>query len=273
MTDTFPTISGFMMDLEGVLVGDKRYVPVEGAVEFVSTAKEAGHPVRVITNNTTHDRTALAKKLGSAGFDLNPDEIHTCTGAALSHLVKVEAQSCMVLGNQSLRRIFEEAGFTVTPGPDADALVVGLDRDITSRKLTLACRAVLEFKADFIALHRNRLYRDESGCIGPSAGAIVAAIEYATQVRASVMGKPSPSFFQHVLGDMALPPSKVLMVSDDPFGDLPGARALGMKTAFVLSGNYRSASVLDETPEEEKPDVIAEKAGDLTKGVLRRILT
>jgi ribonucleotide monophosphatase NagD (HAD superfamily) len=56
----------------------------------------------------------------------------------------------------------------------------------------------------------------------------------------------------------------VLVVSDDPFSDLAGAKRLGMRAAFVLSGKYRERSVIDQVPASERPDVIVDAIGDLT---------
>ena len=256
-------VRAFLLDVEGVLVADKRYTAVEGATEFIRKVRAAGYPLRLITNNTTDDRPTLVEKLARAGFDFTLDELHTCTAAAVNHLRELGVRRCLVLGNQALRRIVADAGFEPVDDSDVDAVVVGLDRELTYAKLQKACEAVGSRNAAFLALHHNRHYTDADGRLAPSVGAIAAAIEYVTQTDATVIGKPSPLYFQQALDDIGAPPADVLVVSDDPFSDLAGAKRMGMQTAFVLSGKYHDGDVVESIPPAERPDVIVPRIGNL----------
>ena len=104
-------LSAFLLDVEGVLVADKRYTAVDSAAEFISKVRAAGCPLRLITNNTTDDRTTLIDKLTRAGFDFTLEELHTCTAAAVDRLRALGARRCLVLGNEALQRIVADAGF------------------------------------------------------------------------------------------------------------------------------------------------------------------
>ena len=256
-------VKGFLLDVEGVLVADKRYAPVEGAVDFIRQVRSAGYPLRLITNNTTDDRPTLLEKLARAGFDFTLEELHTCTAAAVNRLRELGARRCLVLGNEALRRIVADAGFEPANASDVDAVVVGLDRELTYAKLQTACEAVGSHQAALLALHHNRLYIDADGNVAPSVGAIAAAIEYVTQVDATVVGKPSPLYFQQALDDIGVSPADVLVVSDDPFSDLAGAKRMGMQTAFVLSGKYHDDAVTESITPAERPDVTIPGIGEL----------
>jgi 4-nitrophenyl phosphatase len=247
-------IRGLLLDVEGVLVADKRYLAVPGAVEFIRRARERGLPLRLITNSTTDTKATLVKKLERAGFDFRIEETHTCIGAAVNHLRTIGARQCLVLGTTTLRQMFADEGMKVVNESDVQAVVVGLDTELTYEHLRLACDAILRFGASLIALHRNRLYPDDQGRASPSVGAIVEAIAYATQVEPHVMGKPSPAYYQQALDDLGLGPEAVLMVSDDPFSDLAGAKRMGMQTAFVLTGKYTDPECADRLKPEERPD-------------------
>lgn len=256
-------IRGLLLDVEGVLVADKRYQPVESAVDFVRQVRAVSCPLRLITNNTTDDKPAIIDKLSRAGFDFRLDELHTCTGAAAAHLRKLHARRCLVLGNDALRQMFADAGLEIVDQSDVDAVVVGLDTNLTYERLRLACDAIVSHDAAFVALHRNRLYPDAEGRTAPSVGPIVTAIEYATQVEPVVMGKPSPDYFQQALDAIGLPPADVLVVSDDPFSDLAGAKRMGMRAAFVLSGKYGDSDLPATLPAAERPDLTVGRIGDL----------
>jgi HAD superfamily hydrolase (TIGR01458 family) len=260
---------GLLLDIEGVLVADKRYQAVEGAVGFLCAARAANCPLRLITNNTTDDKATILDKLQRAGFDFTIDELHTCIGAAVTRLLELDARRCLVLGTAALRGMFAEAGFEIVEEADVSAVVVGLDTELTYARLRLACDAIVNHEAALIALHRNRLYTDAAGRVAPSVGPSVAAIEYATQKEATVMGKPSPAYFQQALDELGLSPADVVIVSDDPLTDLVGGKRMGMQTAFVLSGKYPDRTVLEHIPPAEQPDVTVPRMGDLlTRGEL-----
>ncbi|MCP4590241.1 MAG: HAD-IIA family hydrolase [bacterium] len=256
-------IKGLLLDVEGVLVADKRYQAVLGAVEFIARLRAQQIPFRLITNNTTDPRPALVEKLNRAGYDFTAAEVHTCTAAAVTHLQTHGARSCLVLGGESLRGIFVEAGFSVLESSEVDAVVVGLDTQLTFDRLRIACDAVSRRGAAFLALHRNRVYTDADGCNAPSVGAIAEAIRYATQTDPVVIGKPSPTYFQQALDEIDTAPEEVMVVSDDPFSDLAGAKRMGMKAAFVLSGKYPDTNGLEDIPPAERPDLVAPRIGDL----------
>jgi len=257
-------LQGLLLDVEGVLVADKRYHPVEGAVEFIHRVRRQGLPLRLISNNTTDAIPTLAEKLRKAGFDFQHHEIRTCTATAVNHLRRPDVQRCLVLGTDALRQIFTDAGFEVVDESQVDAIVVGLDTDLHYERLCLACQAVVQSNASLIALHRNRVYTDAHGRTAPSVGPIVCAIEYATQTQAQVMGKPNAEIYQQALQEIGAAPETVVMVSDDPFSDLAGAKRLGIRTAFVLSGKYADRSVLGALSPEEMPDMTIDRIGSFT---------
>lgn len=256
-------IRGVLLDVEGVLVSDKRYLAIEGAIGFVAALRTAGRPLRLLSNNTTDDRAEMLEKLCRAGFDFRLDELHTCTYAAVEELRARGLRRLLVLGTVALRRMLAAAGFETADDPHVDAVVVGLDPELTFARLQLAVQALLRPEVVFIALHHNRIYGDDSGRPAPSVGSISAALEYATQRAPLVLGKPSPTAYTRPLEELHLLPRDVLMVSDDPLSDLAGARRLGLRTAFVLSGKYAQPEVVEGLSAEERPDLIVPKLGDL----------
>ena len=71
---------------------------------------------------------------------------------------------------------------------------------------------------------------------------------------------PAAGWFLVAVG---VSPADVLVVSDDPLSDLAGAKRMGMRAAFVLSGKYRDESVLTQLPLDERPDCVTPRIGDL----------
>jgi ribonucleotide monophosphatase NagD (HAD superfamily) len=90
-------------------------------------------------------------------------------------------------------------------------------------------------------MHRNPWWFTPNG---PTldAGAAVVGLEYATGVRATVLGKPAPAVFRQALAglgrdlDGRLPAHAVAMVGDDPDADVRAAQRVGLRGVLVLTG-------------------------------------
>lgn len=64
-----------------------------------------------------------------------------------------------------------------------------------------------------IAIHKVRYYKRGDGlALGP--GPFVSALEYASDTRAEVVGKPEPMFFQQALQDMGCTAENAVIIGD-----------------------------------------------------------
>jgi ribonucleotide monophosphatase NagD (HAD superfamily) len=83
------------------------------------------------------------------------------------------------------------------------------------------------------------------GGLSLSAGPFVQALEFATGKTATIVGKPSKTFFELALRDMGLRADQVAMIGDDILTDIGGARTMGMKGILVRTGKYREDAVVN----------------------------
>ena len=102
--------------------------------------------------------------------------------------------------------------------------------------------AELELGAELYCLHRHRWWQTKRGPL-LDAGAFVAGLEYAAQVDATVLGKPSPSYFGAACEALDADPGMTWMVGDDLESDIAGAHAFGMRTVLVRTGKFRPDQV------------------------------
>ncbi|MEZ4634827.1 MAG: HAD hydrolase-like protein [Caldilineaceae bacterium] len=77
-----------------------------------------------------------------------------------------------------------------------------------------------------VALHKRRFWRTEDG-LYMDAGPFVGALEFAADVGAIVVGKPSSAYFNLVLQSMNLQPHRVAVIGDDIEADVRGAQRMG----------------------------------------------
>jgi glycerol-1-phosphatase len=113
--------------------------------------------------------------------------------------------------------------------------------ELTYRELRDATQAVLG-GAELIAANRDRTFPGEAG-LWPGTGAVVAALEYATERTAEIVGKPEPEIFRAALDRLGQ--GRVLVIGDRIDVDLAGAAAVGLDGAIVLSGVASSDQATD----------------------------
>jgi HAD superfamily hydrolase (TIGR01458 family) len=229
-------MAAILLDVDGVLhVSDE---PIPGAVEAVARLRTVGHRLRFVTNNSTRARATLAEDLRSMGFVLEDDELQTTPVAAAQEL--------------GGRRVYALVMSAIVPdlagielvGDGADAVLVGgcdesLEPNQVFSYMNLA-RAFDELQAgaDLYCLHKNPWWQTARGPM-LDGGAFVAALEYGSEVEATVVGKPSAACFAAALAALDAEPELTWMVTDDLEQDVRGAQLFGMKTVLLRTGTFR----------------------------------
>ncbi len=252
-----------LLDIEGTIVLDKRYTPVPGSVRWYNSLTKKGVKARLVTNNTTESPDDLYDVLLKKGFKFDREDLFTCLSVALSRMKRSKVKSCLVFGVDAVKRYLRQNGITPKESREVDAVLIGHDPTVTYKKLNTAVGAIIENGARLYTLHRNRRFVDENREIVMSSGPIAKALENACLVKASLCGKPDRRFYLSSIKGWDVEPSKILMVSDDPFADLIGAKKIGMRTCWVLTGSQKDRRVLKKIPEKYRPDYILESVVDI----------
>ena len=227
---------GILIDIDGVLhvSGD----PIAGAPAAVQRLRANGHRIRFVTNATTRSRAQLAEMLRSNGISVEDDEVQTAAGAAARVL---HGKRVLALTMQALVADLAELELV---GENADAVLLGGADETPETNLVFSYMnlarafAELEMGATLYCLHRNRWWQTKRGPL-LDAGAFVAGLEYAAQVDAVVLGKPSAAYFAAACEALDADPEMTWMVGDDIEADIAGAQGLGMRTVLVRTGKFR----------------------------------
>ena len=245
-------IRAVLLDLAGVVYQGEQ--PLPGAGEAIAGLRTAGLHLRFLTNTTRMTRRALLSRLNSMGIAIAGDELFTPAQAARGWLA-TKGLSAHLLIHTAL-----EEDFANLPASGPEAVVIGDAADgFTYAALNEAFRKLLAGAA-FLALARNRSFKDEDGELSLDTGAFVTALEYATQREAVLLGKPAPDFFHTALASIACAGKEAVMVGDDAEADVAGALAAGLGAALLVrTGKYRPGdeSKAKPAPSETVADLAA----------------
>jgi 4-nitrophenyl phosphatase len=246
----------YLVDIEGTIVKDKSFTPITGAVEWINSFHSSLHKLVLVSNNTTHKPEDLLAALRDKGFDLKGENLLTCLSTAIKWLKREKIKSCFVLGSSQLKAYLNDNGVKTLSDDHVDAVLVGLDTELSYDKLKLALNALIQNNAVLLALHANRVYKDTDGKLAVSVGGVVRALEYSSQKAARIFGKPEPEIYEEAMRQFDTKAEDCIMISDDPLSDLAGAKRLGMRTVFVTSGKYKDQNVLKALEPKLSPDWI-----------------
>jgi len=231
-------IKALILDMDGVLWRDT--TPIGDLPAIFARIQALGLKVALASNNATRTMDEHLEKLSGFGLTLEPWQIISSAAAAANVLSKrfPDGGGVFVVGENGIQRALGERGFTpiIDPADETTpvAVVSSFDRGVTYQKLS---RATLHIRAGapFYATNPDKTFPTPEGLV-PGAGAILASIETATDVKPIIIGKPQPAMMYMALENLGTLPEETLVVGDRLETDIAAGQAAGCKTALVLSG-------------------------------------
>ena len=252
-----------ILDLDGcVWVGPD---PVPGSAEAIAAMREDGKRVAFVTNDPRHAGEEFVRKLWGIGVQASLADVVT-VGAAVQHLLaeRYRGRTVFAIGTPALHKHVDDSGVRLLNGTDlatrADVVVVGGTEDLVYEDLRVAALA-LRRGAEFLTTARDPTYPMPDG-LWPGTGAIVAALEYATDREASVVGKPEPQLFMTALDRLG--EGRTLVVGDRLDADVAAAARAHLDSALVLTGGTTAAEAA--AARDPKPLRVAADLRELVLG-------
>lgn len=257
---TMPTLAdirALVIDIDGVLWKGNQDLP--GVSDFFEFLRRRRISFLIATNNSSRPISFIAARLARMNVQTNPGEILTSAEATAIYLPRLIGKNARVLlvGGEGVANALTSAGFQIVD-KDADAVVVGLDRELTYEKLK---RASFEIRrgAKFIGTNGDKTFPTDEG-LAPGGGAIIAAIQTATDVAPTIIGKPERAMFDIALEQMGADHAQCAMLGDRLDTDIEGAQRAGLKSILVLTG-VTTAELLANS--SIQPDFTFETLADL----------
>ncbi|XP_063291108.1 phospholysine phosphohistidine inorganic pyrophosphate phosphatase [Pelobates fuscus] len=242
-------VRAVLLDVSGVLYdsgGPAGGAAIPGSIEAVSRIRGSGLKLRFCTNESQATRDHFVRKLQRVGFSISEEEV-TAPGPAAKKLLKDRGLRPHLLVHDDLLPEFDS-----TDKSDPNCVVIGdAAENFSYQNVNHAFQVLLNMdKPILISLGKGRYYKETDG-LKLDVGAYMKALEYACDITAEVVGKPSPNFFMSALAEMGVKPEEALMIGDDLINDIGGAQSCGIKAVLVRTGKYRPT-------DEHHPDVTAD---------------
>jgi 4-nitrophenyl phosphatase len=245
--EPFINIRALIIDMDGVLWHGVQ--PLSGLTDFFQTLREQQIRFILATNNASLTPAQYVTKLAQMGVTVSQNEIltsGTATALFLSQRVKPAETRVFVVGEDGATQPLIDLGFTLTGLYDvynsnsstnkrgADIVVCGKDETLTWDKLATATLNI-RAGAKFIGTNPDTTLPTEHG-ITHGNGAILAALEVATGVTPTIIGKPEPIIYQQALALLGVEPAETVAIGDRLETDILGAVRTGIRSIMVLTG-------------------------------------
>jgi len=229
---------GYAIDLDGTMYLGVELLP--GAAATIAALRALDRRIVYLSNKPLDTREHYAELLTRLGVPTRPEAIVNSSGVMVEYLQRCHPGARLfVIGEAPFQDELRRGGCRLTEDPgETDVVVAAFDRTFDYRKLQIAFDAI-RGGARLVATNPDPYCPVPGGGL-PDCGAITAAIEAATGVRAdAVVGKPSETMARAALSRLGVRPAEAIIVGDRLDTDVAMGVRAGMHTALVLTGATR----------------------------------
>lgn len=232
---------------------------------FLDSLDQAEINYTFLTNNSSRSARDYLEKLQAINLPVEASQIFTAGMATAEYLQTYHAEyrRLFVLGTESLRTEFGEAGFQVldkSTGDEPDAVIIAFDTELTYQPLCQAAYWIKQGKP-YIATHPDLVCPTDEPTVLVDCGALTACLsEAAGREPTLVLGKPHPIMLDGILRRHELQPQELAMVGDRLSTDIEMAKTVGAMGVLVLTGE---ATLDDAKRYPNVPDLIVADLAEL----------
>jgi HAD superfamily hydrolase (TIGR01458 family) len=250
----------FLIDFDGVVrIGEK---PALYSNEFLTYIKDKRIPSFFLSNSTL--RTGEDLRIFLKSHHLPYDFRAMTTVDATLNYVSQHYSRIAVYCIEKVKSHFSK----LIDNNNPEAVVIGDLGKSWSFEIINDIFLKVKNGSDLIAMHKNKFWLPDGENFQIDAGAFISAIEFSTEKKAILIGKPSPVYFHSALKQLGLPNySEFIMLGDDIESDINAAQSIRGKGILIYTGKTKFPLANDYNP---KPDYEAQNLKDVIR-ILERI--
>lgn len=224
----------YLLDLDGTMY--RGTVIIEGAKVFIDYCLKEQLPFLFLTNNSGRTPRQAADHMLKIGYQgIEPKHFYTSAMAASDTMMRrfPDKKRAYMVGDEGLREALLNNGYELVDD-QADLVFIGLDKEGTWQKYSLALRQVLA-GAILVGTNNDRILLSEAGA-NCGNGSTVALMEYASSREAVKIGKPHAAIIEGALAYLGLGKDEVVIVGDNMETDILCGVQAGIETILVTTG-------------------------------------
>jgi len=232
-----PKKIALLLDLDGVLVRNKKLDLFEDTLDFINFLREKSIPFKVVSNNSRIPPKVLSQQLTERGIKLKDEELLTALMVAPQYLKRFK--SVYAFAEEEVKRYLKKEGINLVENHNAEAVFIAQNHNVNFESVKKVTSAVKLNNAKIVAVNLNKLAKDNDGLVYPATGSWVEMFAFATDYPKEEivsLGKPSEEFFKLAL--KGFENYEIYFASDDFYTDLIPAEKYGIKTIFITTGKY-----------------------------------
>jgi len=242
----------WLFDVDNTLIHDVEHpTPFPGAVDLCKHLRDSGKEIGILTNVGRLSARQVHAAVRKAGFPFSRESVFTAGAATAAYVFNRNPDArCFVISEGGATEDFIAKGLNVVNNPPIDFVAIGADRDLSFQRLNFATKCVRD-GAELLCISGSRDYPGvylgkEDIYLGERS--ITAAVEDATGVEATIVGKPLPEIVIETVKTMGYDCDDTVMIGDNPASDIAGGNAAGLTTVLV---------------KRDPDDIVAYDAGEL----------
>lgn len=232
---------GLILDLDGTLM--REHEAIDGAADLLRAFQDR---YVVVSNNSTHTATQLARRLRNAGLPVDPRRLVLAGELTVHHLRdRHPGARVLMCASASLKRYAAHLGCRLVDD-GADIVVLALDRRFSYGVLEKVTQELAR-GAHLVVSNIDATHPGPQGRVVPETGALLQAVLACVgDAPLHVVGKPEAAMFQEGLRRLGREAGGVIVIGDNPDTDGLGAVRAGMRYLLVGPGAQADAATVGE---------------------------
>ncbi len=226
----FSKINNYIFDSDGVLLEEGKIIA--GASELTRHLQAMGKKIYIFSNNSTKHPETMRIHYEELGISV--DGVINSGMLVVDYLNKQKIDNVYVVGEDGFISLLRQNGIEHHEG-DVQAVIVGMDRNLTYEKLRIASRKIIN-GARYIASNPDNSFPTPRG-LEPGAGSMIAAISAASAIEPEIiLGKPNTYGYNFIVDKYGLKRSETLMIGDRFETDILGAIQSSIHALVINTG-------------------------------------
>jgi HAD superfamily hydrolase (TIGR01458 family) len=218
-----------LIDLDGVLrIGRE---PAPHIEQFLEYLEQNSINSCILSNSSLYNSKQIYDFFESYSISIN-FPIITAIDAAQAYIEKKYRRVAVYTSDNVIGQFADYLDFE-----NPEAVLIGDIGNVWNYKLIQTIFEYVQNGAELIAAHKNKFWNKPDIGIQLDAGPFIHAIEFASSKQATLIGKPSPLYFELALDKINCKLSEsFIMLGDDLDSDMAGAKVLGARTILIYTG-------------------------------------